>query len=512
MCRHPAAERADITRAVLWMIVITASLRVALAGLVGLSVDESYTVAISRQLALSYFDHPPLHVWLVGAWARLLGARQPLLLRLPDILLFAGSTWILYRLTAAIYGERAGLWAVVAFNLAPVFTLNTAGGILPDGPLIFFSLLAVWCFVRAVLTPSAQSHAAWWMLGTGTAAGLALLSKYLAIFTVLSLALYLFSNRRHLLATPAPWLALLLIVLLFVPVLLWNHQHAWASFVFQGSRAWPVGFDLGRAALDFGGQLLYVVPWIAVGSLLALWRAARSGSRSSADWLFVCLAALPITTFSLAGLWTTVLPHWPAIGWLFGFPLLGDLVRQIEPARPRFVRQTAIATAGLLICLIALLTSQATSGWMNRFEPARATRDPTLDFLDWSGLRPAADQLQLRHRGMIVATVSWIDAGKADYALEGEVPVICLSQDARQFAFMHDLRSFSGRDAYIVAAAGRPDWLRIAGPYFQRIEPAPDVALTRGGEPALTLHTAYGYGLTAPESFTPRHTGEGVRH
>src|SRR6266496_3007757 len=69
------------------------------------------------------------------------GADQPLLLRLPDIAMFAGSTWLMYWLTASVYGYRAGLWAALVLNLVPVFTLNTAGAILPDGPLVLFCLL-----------------------------------------------------------------------------------------------------------------------------------------------------------------------------------------------------------------------------------------------------------------------------------------------------------------------------------------------------------------------------------
>src|ERR1700761_7142734 len=38
--------------------------RIVFAFTFGLGIDESYTVAISRGLSLSYFDHPPLHVWL----------------------------------------------------------------------------------------------------------------------------------------------------------------------------------------------------------------------------------------------------------------------------------------------------------------------------------------------------------------------------------------------------------------------------------------------------------------
>jgi 4-amino-4-deoxy-L-arabinose transferase-like glycosyltransferase len=489
---------ANTARSVLLLVALTGLLRLGLAGLVGLSVDESYTVAISRQLALSYFDHPPLHVWLMGAWERLVGGERPLVLRLPDIAMFAGSTWLMYRLTASVYGYRAGLWAALTLNLAPVFTLNTAGGILPDGPLVLFCLLAVWCFTRAALAPALAPHGSWWMLGAGGAAGLALLSKYTAIFTVLSLSFYLVSRRRYLLATPATWLAALLPVILFVPVVVWNYEHDWASFVFQGSRALPSGFSLQRAALDLGGQLLYLLPWIALGLLLALVRAGRRGPQDEAGWLFACLAAPPIMAFSLAGLWTQVLPHWPAIGWLFTFPLVGQLLARIEQTRARPLRRIATATAGFLTCVVMLAAGQAATGWVGRLVPGLANNDPTLDFLDWRELRSTVAALDLRRRGMIVATVSWIDAGKADYALNGTIPVICISRDARQFGLMQDLHSLSGRDALIVATEGRLDWLRLAKPHFRRLELLPDIQLTRAGNPALTLHTAYGYSLTIP--------------
>jgi 4-amino-4-deoxy-L-arabinose transferase-like glycosyltransferase len=496
--RRGAPVDANTARTVLLIIAFTGLLRVGLAGVIGLSVDESYTVSISRQLALSYFDHPPLHVWLVGTWERLVGAEQPLLLRLPDIIMFAASTWLMYRLTASVYGYRAGLWSALALNLAPVFTLNTASGILPDGPLVSCSLLAVWCFTHAVFAPAAEPHKLLWLLGAGTAAGFALLSKYMAVFTVLSLGVYLLSCRRCLLVTPAPWLAALLVVILFAPVLLWNYAHDWASFTFQGSRALPSGFSLQRATLDLGGQLLYLLPWIALGLLFALARAVRRGPRDEVGWLFACLAVPPIVAFCLAALWTKVLPHWPAIGWLFTLPLFGQLLAGIEQARPHLLRRIAFATASLLVCVVLLAAGQAATGWMERLVPGLANSDPTVDFLDWRGLRSTVAGLDLRRRGMIVATVSWIDAGKADYALGGTIAVICVSRDARQFAFMHDLHSLSGRDAFIVAAAGRPDWLRLAKPHFGRVEPLPDILLTRAGKPALTLHTAYGYGLKAP--------------
>jgi 4-amino-4-deoxy-L-arabinose transferase-like glycosyltransferase len=482
-------------RTVLRLIVGTALLRLLLAGVLGLSVDESYTVAISRHLDLSYFDHPPLHVWLVAAVAKLCGSEQPLLLRLPDILLFAGSTFLLYRLTAGLCGERAGLWAAVALNLAPLFTVNSAIGIVPDGPLVFFSLLAVERFAAAVLTADAACRARARMLAAGAAAGLALLSKYTAILPILGLAGWLLTCRPRWLARPEPWLAAGVAALLFTPVLVWNHAHHWVSFTFQGARAQSVGFSLSRAAAEFAAQCLYLLPWTAAAALYALGRALRLGSAQERSWLFAWLAAGPIALFALAALWAKVLPHWAAIGWLFALPLLGERLAALEPLRPRLLRGIATGSAGLLLALSLLLASQARTGWLERFVPSLAAADPTLDVLDWRGLAPVVRQALQQRPRLVIATLSWIDAGKVDYALGGSVPVLCLSEDPRGFAFIRPASAFAGGDALLVAPASRPDWLERAAPYFQRIEPGPDVVLRRAGAAALTLHTALAYGL-----------------
>ena len=65
------------------------------------------------------------------AWAsrHLFGSIAPLALRLPFILLFSVSTWLIYRLTSLLYTERAGLWAAIVLCISPVFgvALNRPG-------------------------------------------------------------------------------------------------------------------------------------------------------------------------------------------------------------------------------------------------------------------------------------------------------------------------------------------------------------------------------------------------
>ena len=101
----------------------------------GLGEDESYTLVLSRQLALSYFDHPPLHQWIAHFAALALGEGQAS--RLPFVALFAATGWLMFALTRRLFDARAGLVALIALNLTPFFFASPGGWITPDGPLLF---------------------------------------------------------------------------------------------------------------------------------------------------------------------------------------------------------------------------------------------------------------------------------------------------------------------------------------------------------------------------------------
>ena len=116
--------------------------RLLFAFTIDLGVDESYTVAISRSLSLSYFDHPPLHLWLVHFAARALG--ENVAARVPFIGLFFVTGWIYYRLASGLFGARAALVALFALNVTPFFFASTGSWIVPDGPLLLGLVIAAW--------------------------------------------------------------------------------------------------------------------------------------------------------------------------------------------------------------------------------------------------------------------------------------------------------------------------------------------------------------------------------
>ncbi|MCK4602774.1 MAG: glycosyltransferase family 39 protein, partial [Phycisphaerae bacterium] len=217
---------------VLLLIVASAAFRLFAAWGVGLGYGESYYFSCAMHPALSYFDQPPLASWLAYLSVQIAGRVGPLVLRLPFITLFAGTTWLMFVLTRRLFGARAGLFAALLLNLSAVFTVPVACFLQPDGLLMFFYLACVYCLTRIFFDP--RSRRAWlWWVAAGATLGLAMLSKYHAVFIIFGAAVFVITRRRQRcwLRHPGPYLAIAVAAAIFSPVLVWNSQHGWISFL-----------------------------------------------------------------------------------------------------------------------------------------------------------------------------------------------------------------------------------------------------------------------------------------
>ena len=126
---------------------------------IGLGVDESYTVAISRRLSLSYFDHPPLHLWMAHLAALAFG--ENVTVRVVFVSLFFATGWIYYQFTRRLFGPRSALIAIFALNVTPFFFASAGGWIVPDGPLLFGLTLAAWAASRVFFPHPLEKVSAW---------------------------------------------------------------------------------------------------------------------------------------------------------------------------------------------------------------------------------------------------------------------------------------------------------------------------------------------------------------
>ncbi len=497
----PWPGRWPATTQVLWIIAAFTLLRLAEAALMGLGTDESYTVAVSRDLHLSYFDHPPIHYWIVHALSPLLGYGRGS--RLPFILLFAGSSWLMFRLTRRLFDEAAGVWAVLALNLSGFFTVAAGDWVLPDGPLILGLLAAANVLADGGFgQPGTPSRPPRTWLWAGVWIGLAALSKYQAALFCVGLGVFVLTekDRRRDLLTPGPYLAALITLALLSPVLIWNAQHHWASFAFQGGRGVPThGLHPLGPLIALLGQMALLLPWIFAPLSLAGLAAARAGPGDPRRWFCLMLALPAIALFTLAPLvGPRTLPHWSMPGWLFLYPLLGQALALARLSGKVWPRRWAVVSTAVLVVIGAGAVDEAATGWMGAaFPKAFKKGDPTAEAIAWTPLRAAlAQRGLLGPPGVFVVALKWNEAGKIDQALQGAAPVLVFSSDPRQFAYRQAPAAFLGHDAIILA---RPDTLKghlaELKTYFRALEPAAPIMVGREGRGEIEVDTVVGRDL-----------------
>jgi 4-amino-4-deoxy-L-arabinose transferase-like glycosyltransferase len=496
LARERALEWANTPHGVVaFLIAITLVARLLFASSLGLGIDESYMVAASRKLQFGYFDHPPIAWWLAWAVTHLFGTESEVVVRLPFVLLFAVSTWLIFRLTCDLFDASAGLWAAAALNAVPVLGVTTGSWVLPDGPLVAALLGAVACLVRAM----SDEHSAWgWWLGGGTCFGLAMCSKYVAAPIGVGAVIYLLTQpqARRLLARPHPYVAAAVALAMFSPVIAWNAAHGWVSLLFQGGRAsggkwYPFG-----PISTLAGEALFFLPWIWMSLLACLWHAIRVGPADPRRWLLVCLSLPTILLFELVSLRNHVLFHWAAPGTMLALPLLGEAIARIRRSNPA-VTIGVVLTAAIVTLGALLVATEVRFNWLPDVgEDFAMGRDPDLGAVDWDSLRMELSKRGELHSGVVVAAVRWGDAGKIDYALHGVVRVICLGNDPREYGISSPAAGHVGQDLLIVAPRETlRSMAKRYGTEFRSLQELPPVILRHAGMPAMVLPLFMGRGF-----------------
>ena len=220
-------------RTLTWLLLFLAlALRLAVSSHFLLAPDEANYWQWSRHLDLGYHDHPPMIAWTIGLATSLFGHTE-WAVRLPTILGLTLASAFLCLLAARWFSWRVALHTGLVSQLL-LLTNGSALIATPDGLLL--PCWAAACYHAAVAVET-DRRGHW--LATGLWFGLGLLCKYTMLLFPASLGLTLLvsADRRRRLLGPWPWLGLLLGLLLFTPVLVWNAQHDWATFrhvLYQG--------------------------------------------------------------------------------------------------------------------------------------------------------------------------------------------------------------------------------------------------------------------------------------
>jgi 4-amino-4-deoxy-L-arabinose transferase-like glycosyltransferase len=479
----------------LWILIVSSALvRLFAAASLGLGNDEAYHYLYAAHPDLSYYDHPPMMAWVeMAGLALATNQASTWALRLGFIVLFAGSTWLLARMTARSYGDWAGLLAAFALNVTGYYGLAAATFALPDGPLLFFWLLTIERLGVALEEPDSRRLKPW--IWVGLAWGGALLSKYHAVFIPMGAALCVLLQRpmRRWLFQPGPYLAFGLGVLVFSPVLVWNAHHEWASFLFQGSRA--VGSWVPRADYLFGAilaQAAYLFPWVWLALVVILVRGWRNWRMiaSNEERLWLCVAVVPLCVFTAVACFRPVLPHWGLIGLVSLLPILGCRLAARLENRPQSTRRLLGACASFCVFLLAISIGEYHYGWLQRdgrggWGLVDTRTDPTLDLFGWEQVADRVKRLGLLDDPRtFVFTTYWYQSAHLAHALGVGPAVACYNaDDPRGFAFWSRPEDWIGRDGILVVVGEIESWPRYFGRWFASVEPVSDFWVERNGKP-----------------------------
>lgn len=463
--------------------------RVFLMGLSGLGDSESYYWTWSRHLDWSYFDHPPVVAYLIR-FSTAIGGDSAFVTRLPAAILFVGICFFMYRIAVQLFDEKTGFWALMIFNLCPLFSV--AGlQIVPDIPAVFFWSV----FVYLVILILKEDRPMLWY-PVGAVVGLGLLSKYLVLPLIPATLVMLgwHSEYRKHLKQPHIYLGGLLGLLIFSPVLIWNYLNEFPSFRFHlDTRHGDAGsFNLKHWGEFLGGQGLYLSPLIWFGLLYVVYRCGKSLFKDK-DMAFATLfwySALPLAFFYYIGLWTNDSePHWPAFGYIT--PIIAwaaYYARNEQNWRKYTFSALAISGAMILAFYIHVFVP---------ILPIKPKYDIVNELYGWDKVGPVIEkmygELPADNEKFIMAN-HWLICSQTAHSIRNRLTVYCLNNKVDQFDFFPDTNPPPGGN-FIFVTDSRFNHPPEKFYDFERVDEPRVIEQFRGGKQVRTfyIYSAYGF-------------------
>jgi hypothetical protein len=349
---------------------------------VDLAPDEAYYWTWSRHLQWGYYDHPPMVGFLIKIFTAVAGQGE-FGVRVGWVLMTAFLSGLLFFLGRMMFrSERAGFYAALLMNFS---LLASVGAVIvtPDGPQMLFWALAILFLYLAV-----SGEGDYWWVGTGVALGLGLLSKYTMILLAPCVFLFLLSypEGRKWLRRKEPYLAFILGLVIFSPVIYWNSQHDWLSFRFQLSHGLEAKRQVGLKFFGeyWAGQAGLASPLIFLGVLWAMGKSAQQGfRRKDGRLLLLFWTSAPILLFfAYTSLRSRVEGNWPALAYFSALLAMAGLVNEgwSTWGRGKRIFSWAAVLVGLIFTVLAHVQP------LHAVIPIEARDDPTSQLRGWRSL------------------------------------------------------------------------------------------------------------------------------
>jgi hypothetical protein len=438
-----------------WLLLLTAA-KVWLAATLPLFGDEAFYRLEARALAWAYTDVPPLTPWLIalGGWA---GGDHPLALRAPFLLL-----GLLLPLALLAWARQFGGpgEARAAVLLAMLLPLSATLGVLalPDVPLTLAWLLLAWMLARVLRHGRTTDFILLGLvLAFGWLAHYRFALAYLAVFVLLVAS----ARGRRLALEPRFWLAQLIGLAGFLPLLVFNWSTDFAALRFQFVERHPWRFE-PAGLLEFLVQAVVATPVLyaaLIAAIVMAWRARRQAD--GPHDVLVALSGGVLVGLILLSPWLDrerVSFHWSLPGMLLAMPLLPAVLRRWAEGR-RAARIAAASAAPLALAgalaLLALLVNAARPAPHD----ARGFGRPVPDNLQgWHEVADFARALREQVPHDVLIADDFMLGAQIDHALHGQSPVWVLDHPRNARHGRAGQLALWGRDE--AALMAKPGWSR----------------------------------------------------
>jgi len=319
-------------------------------------LDVVEDVAWGREWQLGYYKHPPLTFWLANL-AYLACGGQLWGIFLLSQLSIATGLWAVWHIASEVLDEWRALAAcvllegVIYYNFtSPEFNPNVL-------ELAFWPLIVLFAW-RTLGSGKDGTHSSWNWAGLGVCAGLGLITKYYTAVLLVSVLVFLITDReaRQVWRHSGPYLSLATAAAVFSPHAWWMLHTKFASVGYAMGRAASHGSQLTRLTFPLkftGAQLLALFPMLVAFLILFGWW--KPGSAFRANLKARLLVAVVLGPFILTMLLSVIfnwrlLSMWGTPLWSF-LPLLLIWSNRKQELRRCSCRQVTMAAVPLMVLL-----------------------------------------------------------------------------------------------------------------------------------------------------------------
>ncbi|GAC1396624.1 MAG: hypothetical protein NVSMB63_17080 [Sediminibacterium sp.] len=484
------------TKKVLWLIIISAGVKLMAASMVELGNDEVYYWTYALQPDWNHFDHPPIVGWMIRLTTLNLLWVSEVSLRLGSIICAAVSTWFIFKLGKLLSDGRLGWYAALIYTCS-VYTGFIAGlFILPDSPQMLFWTASLYIMAHLFLKQEERKTGVWLLLGLMI--GLAGLCKIHGLYLWAGFGLFLLINRISWLRNWRLYAGILVTLVCMLPVVLWNIRNNFITYRFHSERVTHTSLQWDMFGREIGGEFVYQNPvifiLIAIALFLLFAGRMRFARKRIKIWL-LCMSLPMILLFWGVSLFNATLPHWSGPAYI---PLFFVAALFLEfHSKQHF--PIAIAMAGTLLIVVLVtgisLVRYAPMNFGSHEKQNYGEYCPTLDLSGWRNFSKSFDSLvkadkangTMKTNAAIVID-KWFPGGHLEFytARTTAMNLVGIGRltDLHKFAWLNKDRPplQLGDDAYCIVPSNLPmSPLEKYGSYFTTIESPVVINQVRGG-------------------------------